>query len=120
MGSKTQVLLKVSGTQGSQLKSLYFRHKGQVGGAAQLFLGLHGLCFSLLSVSRPTQPGSPRNEGPDPLSKRCPVKSQRSVSGHWLLCQTERLAWEATVCWMMVCGEAAGGSGKSLESDNPG
>ena len=43
MGSKTQVVLKVSGTQGSQLKSLYFRHKGQFVGAAQLFLGLHGL-----------------------------------------------------------------------------
>lgn len=29
------------------------------------------------------------------------------------------LAQEATVCWMTGLWEAAGGSGQSLESDNP-
>ena len=35
-----------------------------------------------------------------------------------MVCQPERLAWEATVSWMMDLGEAAGSSGKSLESDH--
>ena len=110
-------VVKVPGTQRSQLKPLCFRHKGPFGGAAQLSLGFHSVQFSLPSILQPTQPGSPRNEGPVLLSKRCPIKSRQSVSGH-MLCQLERLAWEATVSWMMDLGEAAGGSGKSLESDH--
>lgn len=109
-----------SGTQGSQLKVLYFRQKGPFGGAAKLFHGLHGLHLSPLNISRPTGPGNPRNEGPVPLNKWWPMKSQWSVSDHWLLCRVERLAWEPTVCWMTGLGEAAGGSGKSVESDHPG
>lgn len=110
-------MVKVSGTQRSQLKSLYFRHKGPFGGAAQLSLGFHSIHFSLPSILEPTQPGNPKNEGPVLLSKQCPIKSQQSVSGH-MVCQPERLAWEATVSWMMDLGEVAGGSGKSLESDH--
>ena len=110
-------MVKVPGTQRSQLKPLCFRHKGPFGGAAQLSLGFHSVRFSLPSILQPTQPESPRSEGPVLLSKRCPIKSRQSVSGH-MLCQLERLAWEATVSWMMDLGEAAGGSGKSLESDH--